>query len=191
MSTTDDQAMIDSVARADQIIAAAMIAAAVVMIGVSIVVDPMGGQRPAAGTIDVGEVITWTAVAFAAVLLPMSVIVPGLIPRQNRQRIAAGKWTPPSPQNSRSSPSAPEMFHSDTGKLASVYQAQFIVGIALIEGPTFFAALAYMLGRNPIAMGLACLLLAAHVVRFPTRLRVSSWIDGQQELLIQERQAAV
>jgi hypothetical protein len=191
MSTTNDQATIDSVARVGQIIAGAMIAAAVVFIGVSIVVDPMGSPRPAAGAIDFREMITWIAVAFAAILLPMSVIVPGLIARQNRQKIAAGKWMPPSGQNTGISPLSPETFHSDSGKLAVVYQTQSILGAALIEGPTFFATIAYMLGKNPIALGLACLLLVAHIVRVPTRLRVSSWIDGQQELLIQERQAAV
>jgi hypothetical protein len=188
---TNDQATIDSAARADQIIAAALITAGLVLLGVSIVVSPMGAGRAAAGGIDVGEVITWTAVAFVAIILPMSVIVPALITRQNRQRIAAGTRTPPSVRNSRSTPSDPEAFQSDTGKLVVAYQTQFIVGAALIEGPMLFAAIAYLLGKNPIAFGLACLLLVAHVVRFPTRNRVTSWIDSQQELLIQERQAAV
>ncbi len=189
MSMISDQPTIDSVARTDQIIAAAMITGGVVLLGVSIVVSPMVAG-PAAGGIDVGEVITWIAVAFAAIFLPMSVIVPGLITRQNRRRIAAGTWAPPSGQNPGFSTKTSEAFQSDTGKLLVVYQTQFIVGAALIEGPLFLAAIAYMLGRNPIALGLACLLLVAHVVRFPTRSRVASWIDGQHELLIQERQAA-
>jgi hypothetical protein len=47
-----------------------------------------------------------------------------------------------------------------------------------------------MIGRNPIALGMALLLLAAFAPRFPTRTRVASWIERQQELLAQDRQAA-
>jgi hypothetical protein len=47
-----------------------------------------------------------------------------------------------------------------------------------------------MIGRNPIAQGVAFLLLAAFAPRFPTRTRVVSWIERQQELLAQDRQAA-
>jgi hypothetical protein len=64
------------------------------------------------------------------------------------------------------------------------------MGAALNEGPAFFASLAYLIGSHPIALGLAVLLIGALIVRFPTRLRIASWIDRQQELLIQDRQAA-
>jgi hypothetical protein len=47
-----------------------------------------------------------------------------------------------------------------------------------------------MIGRNPITLGVALLLLAALAPRFPTRTRVASWIERQQELLAQDRQAA-
>ena len=47
-----------------------------------------------------------------------------------------------------------------------------------------------MIGRNPLALGVALLLLAAFASRFPTRTRVASWIECQQELLAQDRQAA-
>ena len=47
-----------------------------------------------------------------------------------------------------------------------------------------------MIGRNPIALRVALLLLAAFVPRFPTRTRAASWIECQQELLVQDRQAA-
>ncbi len=83
-----------------------------------------------------------------------------------------------------------EALRSDTGKLASVYLTQFIIGAAINEGLAFFACLAYLIGKNPIAMGLALLLLVALVARFPTRLRFASWVDRQQELLVQDRQAA-
>jgi hypothetical protein len=138
-----------------------------------------------------GDLITWAAVAITAMMLPMSMIVPGLIASQNRRNIAAGTWKPASGQYPPGSPFGPESLQSDAGKLAFVYQTQFIIGAALNEGPAFFVLVAYMLEKNPIALGLAILLLVALAARFPTRLRVSSWIDRQQELLTQERQAAV
>jgi hypothetical protein len=198
MSMSSDQDVIDLVTRTLQIIVAALITGVVVFLGISSVVAPILGAPPgaggaggagppaAAGPMDLRDVITWTAVAFAAVGLPLSFLLPGWMSNQNRRSIAAGTWN---------APGTPALFgpgalESDTGKLAFVYQTQLIVGAAMNEGPAFFAVVAYMLGKNPIALGLAVLLLVAMVVRFPTRLRVASWIDRQQELLIQDRQAA-
>jgi hypothetical protein len=67
---------------------------------------------------------------------------------------------------------------------------QFIAGAALNEGPAFFASIAYMIVSRPVALGVALLLLGALIIRFPTRPRIASWIEGQQELLVQDRQAA-
>ena len=214
MSMTDDQDMLSSMTCTIQIIAGSLITGVAVMLGVSVAVAPIvvpcrpraglrvpasglmlgAGPHPAAGPMEIGEILTWTAVAVAAAGLPLSFLVPGWITAQNRRSIAAGTWVPPSGVNRNApgtpAPSSPETLQSDTGKLASVYQMQFIVAAALNEGPAFFACLAYMIGKNPIAMGLALLLLVALIARFPTRLRFASWVDRQQELLVQDRQAA-
>jgi hypothetical protein len=214
MSTTNDRDVIDSVTRTSPIIAAGLITGVLVMLGVSVVLAPSfkarpgvggaveagrmpdanAGPRPAPGPADLGEILTWTAVAFAAVGLPLSVVVPRWITDQNRRSIAAGTWVPPG-RGDRKARGAPtpidlEAPESDTGKLASVYSVQFIVGAALNEGQAFFASLVYLIESHPIALGLALLLLVALIVRFPTRLRIASWIDGQQELLLRDRQAA-
>jgi hypothetical protein len=187
MSINNDQDVIDQVTRVGQIMAIGLIVGAAVLLGIAIAFNPMGGA--ANGAMEVGVILTWVAVVFAAILLPMSVIIPGLVTRQQRRNIAAGKWTPPFNPKARGSASGAETSQSDTGKLAFVYQNQFIIGAALNESPTFFAAIAYMIGRESLALGLACVLLLALALRFPTRTRVASWIDRQQELLIQDRQA--
>jgi hypothetical protein len=46
-----------------------------------------------------------------------------------------------------------------------------------------------MLERNPLALGMALILLASLAIRFPTRNRVNAWIDQQQSMLQTERQA--
>ena len=58
------------------------------------------------------------------------------------------------------------------------------------EGVAFFAGVAYFVSKNPIALGLALLLVGALILRFPTIGRVQRWIDQQQEKLILERQSA-
>jgi hypothetical protein len=208
MSTADDQDVIHPVTRTSQIIAAGLIAGVVMMLGVSVALAPIGGARPGAGgapgaiagpppaarVMQIGEILTWIAVAFAAVGLTLSVLVPRWITDQNRRSIAAGTWVPPNQARSgapgTTGPIRTEALESDTGKLASVYMTQFIVGAALHEGPAFLASVAYLIEANPIALGLALLLLGAMIVRFPTRPRIASWIDRQQELLLGDRQAA-
>jgi hypothetical protein len=68
-----------------------------------------------------------------------------------------------------------------------VYQTQLIIGAAQIEGVAFFAGVAYFLSKDPIALGLALLLVGALILRFPTIERVQRWIDQQQEKLITSR----
>ncbi len=214
MSMTNDQDVIHTVTRTIQIIAGALITGVAVMLGVSVALAPIVGAPPdaggvvgvgqapdanagppvAAGSMEIDEILTWAAVAAAAAILPLSFLLPGWITDQNRRSIAAGTWVPPSRVNPNvlnpPAPFGPEALQPDTGKLAVLYQTQFIVGAALNEGVAFFASIAYMIGKNPIALGLALLLLVALIARFPTGSRVASWIDRQQEQLIQDRQAA-
>jgi hypothetical protein len=214
MSMNDDQDVIHSMTRTIQIIAGSLITGVVVFLVVSVVVAPIvgappvavgavgagqapdanAGPPPAAGSMDLGEIITWTAVAVAAAGLPLSFWLPGWMTSQNRRSIAAGTWAPPSRADAQTpgppAPFGPEALQSDAGKLALLYQTQFLVGAAINEGLAFFASVAYLIGKNPIALGLALVLLVALIVRFPTRPRIASWLDRQQELLIQDRQAA-
>jgi hypothetical protein len=61
----------------------------------------------------------------------------------------------------------------------------------MLEGAAFFATIAYMLERNPIALATAIVLLGALVARFPTSDRVNAWLDRQLGLLQEERQSAI
>jgi hypothetical protein len=180
MSNPDAQQIIDSTARVCQIITVALLTGAVIILGVSIALDPLASTRPAGNSLDIGQILTWVLLAFAAISAVMYFLVPGLITSQRRRRIAA-----------TTAPSGRDALAADTGELAGLYQAQYIVGAATCEGPAFLAAIAYMLGKNPIALGVLCLLLAVLILRFPTRRRVADWIDRQQELLIHERRGAI
>jgi hypothetical protein len=133
-----------------------------------------------------GPFLTYTAIAFAAIMLPLSLVVPGTIVAQNRRALAAGKSTVSPPQGIGTETPATE-----TGRLAMIYQQQLILGAALNEGPAFCAAAAYLIEKSPIALGLAMLLVVGLILRFPTRRRVELWIDQQREKLILDRQAGV
>jgi hypothetical protein len=201
MSTDGDDALIGRVARQGQIITGALVTGVMVFLVIATVIDMrpipgpgagpggqvgLGGPAPPSQAPDVGRLLTWMAVGFAALALFLSFIVPGLITNQNRRAIAAGKWPlTPDPRLGT------EASQSDTGKLAVVYLSQLIVGAALNEGAAFFALIAYMMGKDPLALSVAIVLLAAILVRFPTTQRVALWIDRQQEMLFLERQALV
>ena len=131
-----------------------------------------------------GPFITYTAIAVAAVLLPLSFLVPGLIAARSRSAIAAGKSAVPPVRGLE--PVTPA---TDSAQLAMVYQQQLIIGAALKEGLAFFAAAAYFVEKSPIALGLALLVVAGLILQTPTRKRVELWIDQQREMLILERQA--
>ena len=73
----------------------------------------------------------------------------------------------------------------------SIPQGRFRFGSVLLEGGAFFAVIASMLERNPIALVTAIVLLAHLVARFPTADRVNDWLDRQLGLLQEERQSAI
>jgi hypothetical protein len=130
--------------------------------------------------------LTYAALAFGAVVLPMSFIVPGLVAKQQRQAIVARK--PASDTDPAAKPGiAPEGTQLPASGLAAAFLVQLIIGAAMDEGAAFFAAVAYMIEKNPIAIALAVVLVAALAARFPTANRVKRWIEQQQEKLGEEQ----
>ena len=116
--------------------------------------------------------------------------MPGLIAGQNRRAIAAGKWAFPQGRGGvQVSLFSPEALATDAGKLAVVYSIQLIVGAALNEAPAFLAGVAYLIGRTRSPWAEGSPWSACSSARIPTRQRVASWIERQEELLISERQA--
>jgi hypothetical protein len=130
--------------------------------------------------------ITYIAVGMGIAGLVLSFVIPSMIVASARRKIAKGMWTPPVKQDPTKL--AQILPAGDTGKLAFVYQTQLIIGSAICEGMAFFAAIAYMLERNTLALGMALILLACLAIRFPTRNRVNAWIDHQQSKLQMEPQ---
>jgi hypothetical protein len=206
MATQDTEEVIASTTRVCQILGGALIAGPLIFLGIAFAVAPILPPERAAGdvavkeaqaapkprplnpSLDLDQILTWAAVAFALVAATLSFVLPQLITARLRRGIAANDGVSQSRQNPDDDARARvDPRDSSTRALASIYQNQFIVASALLEGATFFALCVYMLGRNPIAIGIALLLLAAQLLQFPTRGRVASWFERQQEMLIDER----
>jgi hypothetical protein len=197
MSAIDDQDTIGNVTRNAQIIIGALIAGVLTFVAISCFVDlrpdPQAGAPPVAGANGnvpaVGRVaptdpfITYAAVLVAAISLPMSLVLPNLIAARSLREIAQAPSPSPSPGDRAMRATPRGMAQTETGKLASLYLSNLIVGAATNEGAAFFAAVAYLIEKNPIALGTALVLVAVLIARFPTADRVNRWIELHREKL--------
>jgi hypothetical protein len=192
MSMTSDQDAFRTVTRQGQIIVGALISGVVVFLVVAVVVGPLAGVGADAGAQPAGQlaqsvpILTYIALAVGAVCLSMSLIVPSLLAKQQRLAMAGGKSIPG--QSPASTPAQrPEAVGTAPTGLSSVYLNQLIIGAAMNEGAAFFAGVAYLVEKNPIALAVALVLIAGLIARFPTASRVERWIEQQQEKLREDQ----
>ena len=165
----DDPDAIRAATLQGQIIIVALVAGLVTFLVIVTVIDI--GHKAAGAADSPLPIITYAAVAFAAGMLPMSFVVPGLVTKQQRQAIASGKKTPgspvaPTPGNGLKAAATPP------GGLPAAFLAQLIIGAAMNEGAAFFALVAYLIEKNPIALAVAIVLIVDVIARFPTAGRV-------------------
>jgi hypothetical protein len=196
MSMTSDQDAIRTVTLQGQIIVGALIAgvsiflviATVVNLGLEPGVGPAAPVGVGAGAEPAHSVpfLTYMALVFGAACLPMSLIVPRLVAKQQRLAMAGGKslagQSPASTTAQR-----PDAVPTAPIGLPSAYLNQLIVGAAMHEGVAFFAGVAYLVEKNPIALAVALVLIAGLIARFPTASRVERWIEQQQEKLREDQ----
>ena len=196
MSMTSDQDAIRPVTRQGQIIVGALIAGVLIFLVIATVVDlalkPDAGPPARVGA-DAGAhpaqsvpILTYSAIVVGAACLPMSLIVPRLVAKQQRLAMVGGKSLPG--QSPASTPALrPEAVPTAPIGLPLAYLNQLIVGAAMNEGAAFFAGVAYLVEKNPIALAVALVLIAGLIARFPTASRVERWIEQQQEKLREDQ----
>ena len=119
-------------------------------------------------------------------MLPMSFVIPLLVAKQQRRAIASGKLTADSPINATPGKGA-NGAASSPGGLPVAFLTQLIVGAAMNEGAAFFALVAYLIEKNPIALAVAIVLIAGVIARFPTAGRVERWLEQQREKLREDQ----
>jgi hypothetical protein len=157
-----------------QIIVGALVAGLLIIIAIMAFIPfaPLANNRaPQAAPLT--PIITYIELGFVCILISVSVIVPSRVVASARKQLAA---------------KAPS---GDVAGLAAIYQIKTIVSGALREGIGNFAAVAFMLERQPIALGLAFACVIAVAALFPTRERVERWIDDQLVRLGQEREFGI
>jgi hypothetical protein len=57
----------------------------------------------------------------------------------------------------------------------------------MLEGATFALLIAYLVEGQTVSLIVAVLLIGAMAWRFPTRARLTAWIEEQERLLANER----
>jgi hypothetical protein len=204
MSPTSDDDVVKSVTRTGQIIIGALVSGVLVAVVAAVMIDILPKQPavvpleavPGAnifagwgigGTV---PIITAMVVAVALVELPLAFVIPALVTRRGRQQIAQTASPSPQPGGAVVPPAVPATPSTETGRLAALHLPSLLIGAAMIEGLAFFAAIAYWIERNPIALGLAVVLIALLIARIPSAGRVERWIERQREKLIDERNRA-
>lgn len=122
------------------------------------------------------------ACGMALAMVAARLIVPPLAVRSFCRRIARGAWSPDWAFNRHVSPT------SDAGKLTAVYGTRLFIAVALLECAASSLAFAYQIGREPLALGAAALLILLIAAHFPTSARVGEWVEWQLRLLNDDRQ---
>ena len=184
--TPGDQEAIRPIVLQGQIIIGALLAGLLCFLVIVNVIDlgpPPGVAAAAAGAGAVDRampIITYMAVAFAAISLPLSTIVPLVITNQQRRAIAAGKSTGSAVRRKRWRPIGrqPDPTHRlarglfDPAHHRCRHQRR---GRVLRSGRV-------SIEKNPIAIAVAVVLIAGVATRIPTPGRVERWLEQQQKL---------
>jgi hypothetical protein len=162
MSDMTDPDALQPIIRTCQIIVGALIMGvmtflAIVLFAIPPLLNPApafpgegaGGAAIAAPGNSSLSVISYLAVAVGLMDLVLSFVVPRMNADRARRQMALEGPT----AITKGGPSEPKQLYPAgyTGKLAQLYQTQLIIGSALLEGAAFFATIAYMLERNPLA----------------------------------------
>ena len=151
----------DEQLRVMQIIAVALMMGVLMFFGVVLVItkgDVFGQNR--------GSMLTVIAAAFAGVIVVSQLVVPSIIANAQLRMLKG---------SIRENASA----EARTSSLVSVYQVQLIVGLALLEGAAFFNLVVLITDKHVVSTVLVACLLLFMVLRFPTRTKVSWWVQNR------------
>ena len=151
----------DQQLRVMQIIAVALMMGVLMFLGVVLVMtqgDVFGMQQPG--------LITIIAAGFAFIMIVNHFVIPSIIANAQLKRLAGGGTSDAEKEQRIAS-------------LASVYQVQLIVGLALLEGAAFFNLIALMIGKSAASIAVVVVLLSLMLLKFPTRTKVTWWIQDR------------
>jgi len=124
-------------------------------------------------------ILSLMSVGMTGISVLVSFLIPKLIVKQNRNKIASGDWAVV--------PSGAPIKETDAGKFSIVFQMTTIVGCTVLEGAAFFALIAYMQEGHLTTLVSTGVLMLGILLYFPTRTRIENWIEHQLRLVDEER----
>lgn len=155
----------DQQLRVMQIIAVALMMGVLMFFGVVLMIT----QGAIFGQGNPG-MMTMIAAGFAGLMIVNHLIIPALIARAQLNKLNSEEAGPKDSDNTKDS-------------LLAIYRTQLIITLALLEGAAFFNLVSVMIEKHMISVIAAVVLLSLMVARFPTRTKVSWWIqDKSREL---------
>ena len=110
--------------------------------------------------------MTMIAAGFAGLMIVNHLVIPALVTKAQLNKF---KSEDPGPKDSDSS----------NDSLLAIYRIQLIITLALLEGAAFFNLISVMIEKHMISVIAAVVLLGLMVARFPTRTKVSWWIQDK------------
>ncbi len=146
-----------------QVVIAALAGGAAIFLAVVLVLPRPGDVERA------DPFLVYLAVAVTVGAVGARFALPGLLRTQGRRQIRAG-------QSIRGA--------SDDERLLALYQSEVIVAAALLEGAALLCAVAYMVERSTVGIGLGIALVGLMLLwEFPTRSRLEQWLEEQGKRL--------
>ncbi len=116
--------------------------------------------------------ITIIAAGFGFLMIVNHIVIPRIIGSSQLKQVASQGFE-----------EADEATRID--QVVGVYRSQMIIGLALLEGAAFFNLIALMTEKSGFSLCVAMVLFALMTLRFPTRDKVSFWVqDKLRELQI-------
>jgi len=175
MSTANEPDALQAVTRTSQIIVGALIQGVVLFLAIVLFISEppkaQNGQETIAGL----PLLTLAATVFGAMALAASFLVPRAVADSSLRGLAkSGASGVTKPGGSGAKQVYPA---AESERLLPLFQTQLIIGSALAEGAAFFAGIAFMVEHHYLALGVAGVMLAVLISRFPTADGVRGWLD--------------
>ena len=149
----------EALVRTMQIVAAALMLGVLVFLGIVLVIT----QGDVSGK---PELMTMMAAGFGALMIVSHFVIPAISVKLHLRQAAAELTAKKTDDDKRV-------------RMYGIYQAQLTIGFALLEGAAFFNLIAMSAENSVVSLGVVILLLGLMAVKFPTRDKVSFWVENK------------
>jgi len=148
----------DGAVRGMQIVAAALMMGVLIFLGVVLIATEgnLTGKP---------ELLTMMGAGFGFLGIVNCIVIPGMISKAHLKQAAAGLLQ--------------KTEQEKVNQVIGAYRSQMIVGLALLEGAAFFNLTAMIVDHCAASIAVVVLLMGLMLVKFPTRDKVSFWVQDK------------